>query len=146
MEWVRREHGLVVSYTNDTLGLATADTLPQMRSLAYRLPLLGGIRVPLGYNDLEVQASVGVGVEWKTSETVVSQLVQTPGTDHIVQAYQGERGTSLSLSWRSRTSASRQRRAARVVRGVVLVKSPGQDAWAENTWTSGSVSGLARTG
>ncbi|MEC8367983.1 MAG: hypothetical protein VXZ56_00030, partial [Bacteroidota bacterium] len=32
VEWVRREHGLVVGYTNDTLGIATVDTLPQMRS------------------------------------------------------------------------------------------------------------------
>ena len=74
VEWIRREHGLVVGYTNDTLGIATVDTLPQMRSLAYRLPLLAGIRVPMGYNDLEIQASGGLGVEWKTSETVISQL------------------------------------------------------------------------
>ena len=47
------------------------------------------IRIPLGWNDLEVQSSIGVGVEWKTSETIVSQLVQTEGQDHIVQAYQG---------------------------------------------------------
>ena len=89
VEWVRREHELVVGYTNDTLGIATVDTLPQMRSLAYRLPLLAGIRVPLGYNDLEIQASGGLGVEWKTSETVISQLVQGPGVERVVQAYQG---------------------------------------------------------
>lgn len=145
VEWVRREHGLVVSYTNDTLGLATADTLPQMRSLAYRLPLLGGIRVPLGYNDLEVQASVGVGVEWKTSETVVSQLVQTPGTDHIVQAYQGR---TRYISVPVMAEVGLQRRAMGEQPGWYVGwfwSSPlGQDAWAENTWTSGSVSGLAR--
>ena len=74
--------------TNDTLGIATLDTLSQMRSLAYRLPLLAGIRVPLGYNDLEIQAVEPWG-GWKTSETVISQLVQGPDVERVVQAYQG---------------------------------------------------------
>ena len=46
IEWVRREHLVVSAYANDTLGIATLDTLPQLRSLAYRLPFLGGIRIP----------------------------------------------------------------------------------------------------
>ncbi|MGB1636456.1 MAG: hypothetical protein ACPHBR_06705, partial [Flavobacteriales bacterium] len=89
IEWVRREHSLVLAYRNDTVGVQTQDTLPSMRSLAYRIPLLAGIRVPLNWNGLELQASGGLGLEWKTSETVVSQLVQTDGADHVIQAYQG---------------------------------------------------------
>lgn len=145
VEWVRREHALVVEYANDTVGVATVDTLPQMRSLAYRIPLLGGIRVPLGYQDLEIQASGGVGLEWKTSETVVSQLVQSSGADHIVQAYQGRtRYVTVPVL----AEVGLQKRAQDDKPGWYVGwfwSSPlGRDAWAENTWTSGSTSGLAR--
>lgn len=145
VEWVRREHGLVVQYRNDTLGIATSDTLSPMRSLAYRLPLLGGIRVPLGYEDLEIQASAGLGLEWKTSETVVSELVQTSGADHIVQAYQGR---TKYVTVPVLAEVGLQRRAEGNRPGWYVGwfwSSPiGRDAWAENTWTSGSTSGLAR--
>ena len=108
VEWVRREHGLVVSYTNDTLGLATADTLPQMRSLAYRLPLLGGIRVPLGYNDLEVQASVGVGVEEDQRDRGQS-IGPNPGHRPHCPSVSGPNAVHLCpCHGGSRTSASRQ--------------------------------------
>ncbi|MDA0939883.1 MAG: hypothetical protein O2990_02665 [Bacteroidetes bacterium] len=145
VEWVRREHALVVGYVNDTIGVATSDTLPQMRSLAYRIPVLGGIRVPIGFNDLEIQASGGLGLEWKTSETVVSQLVQTAGADHIVQAYQG-RTSYVTVPILAEVGL--QRRASGDRPGWYVGwywSSPlGRDAWAENTWTSGSTSGLAR--
>ena len=91
IEWVRREHLVVSAYANDTLGIATVDTLPQLRSLAYRLPVLGGIRIPLGWNGTELQASGGVALEWKTSETIASMLVQTAEDDRVLQAYQGRR-------------------------------------------------------
>lgn len=145
VEWIRREHGLVVGYTNDTLGIATVDTLPQMRSLAYRLPLLAGIRVPLGYNDLEIQASGGLGVEWKTSETVISQLVQGPGVERVVQAYQGR---TRFITVPVMAEVGIQKRAKDGQPGWYVGwfwSSPlGRDAWAENTWVSNSVSGLAR--
>ena len=145
VEWVRREHGLVVRYSNDTLGVATSDTLPQMRSLAYRLPLLAGIRIPLGYRDMEIQASGGLGVEWKTSETVVSQLVQGPGANRVVQAYQGR---TRFITVPVMAEVGLQRRAKEGKPGWYVGwfwSSPlGRDAWAENTWTSGSLSGLAR--
>ena len=145
LEWVRREHLITLSYANDTLGIQTSDTLPSMRSLAYRVPVLGGIRVPLGWNSLELQTCVGLGLEWKTSETVVSQLVQTAGADHIVQAYQGRtRYVTLPIM----AEVGLQRRATKDQPGWYVGwywSSPlGRDAWAENTWTSGSVSGLAR--
>ena len=145
VEWVRREHAVIVSYANDTAGVATVDTLPQMRSLAYRIPLVGGIRVPLGYEDLEIQASAGLGLEWKTSETVVSQLVQSAGADHIVQAYQGRtRYVTVPVL----AEVGLQKRAKGEQPGWYVGwfwSSPlGRDAWAENTWTSGSTSGLAR--
>ena len=142
---MRREHLITLSYANDTLGIQTSDTLPSMRSLAYRVPVLGGIRVPLGWNSLELQTCVGLGLEWKTSETVVSQLVQTAGADHIVQAYQGRtRYVTLPVM----AEVGLQRRATKDQPGWYVGwywSSPlGRDAWAENTWTSGSVSGLAR--
>ena len=91
IEWVRREHTVVSAYANDTLGIATADTLPQLRSLAYRLPVLGGIRIPLGWNGTELQASGGVALEWKTSETIASMLVQTAEDDRVCRRIKAAR-------------------------------------------------------
>ena len=146
VEWIRREHDSVVAYSNDSLALSALDSLPGMRSLAYRIPFLGGIRIPLGWNDLEVQSSIGVGVEWKTSETIVSQLVQTEGQDHIVQAYQGRtRYVTMPVI----AEIGIQRRATRKQPGWYLGwhwSSPiGRSAWAENTWSSGSTAGIARS-
>ncbi len=145
IEWVRREHGLVLAYRNDTVGVQTQDTLPAMRSLAYRIPLLAGIRVPLSWNGLELQASGGLGLEWKTSETVVSQLVQTEGADHVIQAYQGRTRfvTVPVLAEVGLQKAAEKDRAGWYV-GWFWSSPLGRDAWAENTWQSGSVSGLAR--
>jgi hypothetical protein len=145
IEWVRREHGLVLAYRNDTVGVQTQDTLPSMRSLAYRIPLLAGIRVPLSWNGLELQASGGLGLEWKTSETVVSQLVQTDGADHVIQAYQGRTRfvTVPVLAEVGLQKAAEKDRAGWYV-GWFWSSPLGRDAWAENTWQSGSVSGLAR--
>jgi len=145
VEWIRREHDIVVAYTNDSMAIATRDTLPQMRSLAYRIPVMGGIRIPLGWNDLEVQSSVGVGIEWKTSETIVSQLVQVEGQDHIVQAYQGR---TRYVTCPVVAEVGLQQRAKDDRLGWYVGwywSSPlGRDAWAENTWASGSTAGTAR--
>ena len=47
MEWIRREHDIVVAYNNDSSGFERAWTpCHGMRSLAYRIPFLGGIRDP----------------------------------------------------------------------------------------------------
>lgn len=145
LEWVRREHAITLFYLNDTIGVMSLDTLPQMRSLAYRLPVVAGIRVPLGWENLELQASGGLGLEWKTSETVVSQLVQAEGADHIVQAYQG-RTRYLTLPVLAEIGLQRQAEKTRPgwYVGWYWSSPLGRDAWAENTWTSGSVSGLAR--
>ena len=145
VEWIRREHGLVVEYVNDTLAIATVDTLPQMRSLAYRLPLVAGIRVPLGYNELEIQASGGLGVEWKTSETVVSQLSQDGGVDRVVQAYQG-RTRFITVPIMAEVGLQKRAKEGRPgwYAGWFWSSPLGRDAWAENTWASGSISGLAR--
>ena len=145
LEWIRREHDIVVAYSNDSLGWTALDTLPGMRSLAYRIPFLGGIRIPMGWKDLEVQSSIGVAVEWKTSETIVSQLVQTDGQDHIVQAYQGRtRYVTLPII----AEIGIQRRAKKKQPGWYVGwhwSSPiGRSAWAENTWASGSTAGVAR--
>lgn len=145
VEWVRREHALVVGYVNDTVGVSTSDTLPQMRSLAYRIPLLGGIRIPIGFNDLEIQASGGLGLEWKTSETVVSQLVQTAESNRVVQAYQG-RTRYVTLPVLAEVGVQRRAMGDRPgwYVGWYWSSPLGRDAWAENTWTAGSTSGLAR--
>ena len=145
LEWIRREHVIVVAYSNVSLGWTALDTLPGMRSLAYRIPFLGGIRIPMGWKDLEVQSSIGVAVEWKTSETIVSQLVQTDGQDHIVQAYQGRtRYVTLPII----AEIGIQRWAKKKQPGWYLGwhwSSPiGRSAWAENTWASGSTAGVAR--
>ena len=121
-----------------------------MRSLAY-VPVLGGIRVPLGWNSLELQTCVGLGLEWKTSETVVSQLVQTAGADHIVQAYQGRtRYVTLPVM----AEVGLQRRATKDQPGWYVGwywSSPlGRDAWAENTdvrlyvWSCSELAELGR--
>ena len=99
VEWVRREHGLVVSYTNDTLGLATADTLPQMRSLAYRLPLLGGIRVPLGYNDSRFRPVSVWGWSGRPARPWSVNWSKPRAPTTLSKRIRAERGTSLSLSW-----------------------------------------------
>lgn len=145
LEWVRREHALVLAYSNDSLGIQTQDTLPSMRSLSYRIPVLAGIRVPLSWSGLELQASGGLGLEWKTSETVVSQLVQTGGADHILQAYQGRTRfvTVPVLAEVGVQRAAKDDRPGWYV-GWFWSSPLGRDAWAENTWQSGSVSGLAR--
>ena len=123
VEWIRREHDIVVAYSNDSLALSALDSLPGMRSLAYRIPFLGGIRIPLGWNDLEVQSSIGVGVEWKTSETIVTQLVQTEGQDHIVQAYQGRtRYVTMPVIARLDSTPGHEE-TTWVVFGLALVKS-----------------------
>ena len=59
LEWIRREHDIVVAYSNDSLGWTALDTLPGMRSLAYRIPFLGGIRIPMGWKDLECNRALG---------------------------------------------------------------------------------------
>ena len=92
---------------------------------------------PLGWNSLGANMRrAGAGME--DEETVVSQLVQTAGADHIVQAYRGHpiRDTA---SHGGEPSTSGDERPTRVVRRMVLVQPLGRDAWAENTWTSGSV-------
>ena len=145
LEWVRREHRIVVQFENDSLGLSTVDTLPQMRSLSYRLPFLSGIRIPLGWKDIELQASGGVAVEWKISETIVSEFNQAAGADHVVQAYQGRtRYVVVPVL----AEIGIQRRAKKEKPGWYVGwywSSPmGRGAWAENTWTSGSNSDFAR--
>ena len=92
-----------------------------------------------------MQSSFGVAIEWKTSETVVSQLVQTEGQDHVVQAYQGRtRYAALPIV----AEIGIQRRAKKKQAGWYLGwlwSSPvGRSAWAENTWASGSTAGVAR--
>lgn len=145
LEHVRREHAVVVMHQNDTLGIATADTMPQMRSLAYRIPLVAGIRLPLGWKELEWMASGGVGLEWKTSETIVQELIPSGGTNRVVEAFQGR---TRYLSVPVIAELGLQRRARRDRLGWYIGwywSSPlGNDAWVENTWASGSVSGRAR--
>ena len=142
---MRREHTVVSVYSNDTLGIATADTLPQLRSLAYRLPVLGGIRIPLGWNGTELQASGGVALEWKTSETIASMLVQTAEDDRVLQAYQGRARfvTVPVLAEIGIQKAAKNDKPGWYV-GWFWSSPLGRDAWAENTWVSNSVSGLAR--
>lgn len=84
-------------------------------------------------------------MEWKTSETVVSQLVQTDGADHVIQAYQGRTRfvTVPVLAEVGLQKAAEKDRAGWYV-GWFWSSPLGRDAWAENTWQSGSVSGLAR--
>ena len=145
LEWVRREHGLIVHFASDSLGIDTRDTLPNMRSLAYRLPVMGGVRVPLGWKAREIQASVGLGLEWKTSETIVSALIQGEEVDRVVQAYQGRtRFVTVPVM----AEVGLQQRSEKDQPGWYVGwfwSSPlGREAWAENAWTSGSNSGVAR--
>ena len=145
IEWVRREHLVVSAYANDTLGMATVDTLPQLRSLAYRLPVLGGIRIPLGWNGTELQASGGVALEWKTSETIASMLVQTAEDDRVLQAYQGRARfvTVPVLAEIGIQKAAENEKPGWYV-GWFWSSPMGRGTWAETTWTSGSVSALSR--
>ena len=145
LEWVRREHLIVVGFNQDSLGISSLDTLPQMRSLAYRLPLLGGVRIPLGWKELELQASGGLGLEWKTSETVVGDVFSTNGSNRIVEAYQGR---TRYLSVPVIVELGLQKRASKDKPGWYLgwywSSSPGQNAWAESTWQQGSLFSSAR--
>ena len=145
LEHVRREHCVVVEFNNDSLGIASMDTMPQMRSLAYRIPLVAGIRLPLGWKELEWMASGGVGLEWKTSETVVDELIPSGGTNRVVEAFQGR---TRYLSVPVMAELGLQRRAQKDRLGWYIGwywSSPlGNDAWVENTWASGFVAGRAR--
>ena len=145
LEWVRREHLVVASYVNDTLGVATRDTFPQLTSLAYRLPLLGGIRIPLGWRSWELQASAGMGLEWRTSENVVSMQVQTDGADHIVQSYLGRaRFVSVPVLAEFGVQRAASKGQAGWYVGGFWSSPVGRGAWAENTWQSGFVAEQAR--
>ena len=145
IEWVRREHLVMSAYANDTLGIATLDTLPQLRSLAYRLPFLGGIRIPLGWNGTELQASGGVALEWKTSETIASMLIQTAEDDRVLQAYQGRARfvTVPVLAEIGIQKAAENEKPGWYV-GWFWSSPMGRGTWAETTWTSGSLSALSR--
>ena len=59
LEWIRREHDIVVAYNNDSLGWSVLDTLPACAVLAYRIPFLGGIRFPLGGMTLKCNRALG---------------------------------------------------------------------------------------
>ena len=136
VEWIRREHDIVV-VTPTTLGLTCTGHVATDAQFGLSIPFSRGHSYPLGWNDLEVQSSLGLGVEWKTSETVVSQLVQTPGQDHIVQAYQGRTRTSLCLSL-PKSGFNDGPEATGWYVGWHWSSPLGRSAWAENTWASGS--------
>ena len=95
---------------------------------------------------LKCNQAFGVAVEWKTSETVVSQLVQTEGQDHMWSRHiKAERVTPPCPSSRKSASNAGPRRSKPGWYVGWHWSSPiGRSAWAENTWASGSTAGVAR--
>ena len=146
IEWVRREHLVALAYTNDTLGMATVDTLPQLRSLAYRLPVLGGSPDPFGGGtERSCRRAAAWRWKWKTSETIASMLVQTAEDDRVLQAYQGRARfvTVPVLAEIGIQKAAENDKPGWYV-GWFWSSPMGRGTWAETTWTSGSVSALSR--
>ena len=84
-------------------------------------------------------------MEWKISETIVSEFNQAAGADHVVQAYQGR---TMYVVVPVLAEIGIQRRAKKEKPGWYVgwywSSQMGRGAWAENTWTSGSNSDLAR--
>lgn len=145
LEWVRREHLVVASMAIDSLGISTTDTLPQLRSLSYRLPLLGGYRLALGWDTWEVTAGVGLALEWRTSETSEVVSVFDEGGSRQLEAYSGR---SRYLAFPILAEFGFQRPAEEDRLGWYVGwhwSSPlGRTTWAETVWRDNSLGSKAR--
>ena len=84
-------------------------------------------------------------MEWKTSETIASMLVQTAEDDRVLQAYQGRARfvTVPVLAEIGIQKAAKNDKPGWYV-GWFWSSPMGRGTWAETTWTSGSVSALSR--
>ena len=89
IQWVRRNYSIEFNYRNDTLAVNDFDTIPQLRTVGYRIPIFAEARVPLGLGYF-VSATVGFVVDIKPSDSYVN-------TDNY-EAYLGRvRWASLPL-------------------------------------------------
>ena len=145
LEWIRRDHLVITAMQVDSLNVSTVDTLPKLTSISYRLPVLAGYRLPVGVNDWEVIAGVGLGLEWRTSETMVGGAIQDGAMSRQVQAYSGR---SRFWSFPLMAEFGFQKPADGDELGWYVGwhwSSPlGRTTWAESTWQLNSLGAGSR--
>jgi hypothetical protein len=71
IQWASRNYSIELHYSNDTLAINDFDTIPQLRTVGYRIPFFAETRVPLGLGYF-VSATAGLGVEIKPSDSYVN--------------------------------------------------------------------------
>ena len=71
IQWISRNYSITFHYLNDTLAINDFDTIPQLRTVGYRIPFFAETRVPLGLGYF-VSATAGLGIDIKPSDSYVT--------------------------------------------------------------------------
>ncbi len=143
IEWIRRNFSVEVAYVNDTLGIATVDTLPLLRGLSYRIPIVAETRVEL-VNGYFITAAGGIGFEFRPSNSFTNDYTQgevgstEPSRDY--EAYLGRvRWGSIPLIAELGFEKPPKGENPGFYLGLFWSRSLGKDYWIENVWDSSDV-------
>jgi len=143
VEWIRRNFSIEVAYLNDTLGIATVDTIPLLRGLSYRIPIVAETRVEL-VNGYFITAAGGLGLEFRPSNSFTNDYTQgeegsaEPSRDY--EAYLGRmRWGSIQLMAELGFEKAPKGENPGFYMGLFWSRSLGKDYWIENVWESSDV-------
>jgi hypothetical protein len=132
--WMRNNYSIQMHYQNDTLGLNTTDTIPLLRAMVYRIPLVAETRVPLG-EGFFITAAAGVGIEFSPSNFFAYGSTQNGSQ---VRDYEGFLGRYRwgSLPMLAEFGFEKQPKGddAGYYFGVFWSRSILDDYWVENVW------------
>ena len=132
--WMRNNYSIQMHYQNDTLGLNTTDTIPLLRAMVYRIPLVAETRVPLG-EGFFITAAAGVGIEFSPSNFFAYGSTQNGSQVRDYEGFLGRyRWGSLPMLAEFGFETQPKGDDAGYYFGVFWSRSILDDYWVENVW------------
>ena len=140
--WIRRNYSIDIHYANDTLSINTSDTIPLLRSMSYRIPIIAETRVELG-NGFFVTAAGGVGIEFVPSNTFQNGYTDaSPESSNPSRDYSAKLGRrhAASIPFMAELGIQREPKGEDpgFYLGLFWSRSIGRDFGVINTWQAQS--------
>lgn len=140
--WIRKNYSIDIQYLNDTLNINTSDTIPLLRSLSYRIPIIAETRVKLG-NGYFVTAAGGVGVEFVPSNNYQNGYSEgDPALSEPARDYDAKLGRRswVSLPFMAELGIQKEPKGENpgFYFGVFWSRAILKDSGVRNTWQSQS--------
>lgn len=134
--WMRNNYSIQLDYENDTLGINTSDTIPQLQSLVYRIPFVAETRVPLG-NRYFITAAAGIGLEFSPSNFYATGHTQEGESIRDYEGFLGRyRWGALPALAEFGFEREPKGEDPGFYVGVYWSRSIFKDYWVENVWQS----------